>query len=163
MSNAVESVLIVRRSVHIEAPPARVWDEFTNQKRMELWWGKVLGVPTAGSGNGQRLITYQPQFGGSIEMEVELDGKPVRYGGRIVTFEPARELTFECDWMPNRGWLKPTFLTLRLTPALGGTLVELLHHGFERTGPSGGDEHAGYESGWGMAQLHALRALVRAA
>jgi len=59
-----------------------------------------------------------------------------------------KELTFENNWIPNRGWAAPTFVTIRLSPALAGTLVELFHHGFE---------HAGYETGWGMTQLNALK------
>ena len=163
MTHPVQSILVVRRSIHVMAPPDRVWEEFTSLERMARWWGLTLGTPQAGTPNGQRLVRYEPHVGGRIEMEVLLDGAPLRYGGPIVTLEPGRELTFECDWLPNRGWLRPTLLTLRLTPALGGTLVELMHHGFEHTGKHGGDEHAGYESGWGMTQLKALRALVKAA
>lgn len=46
------------------------------------------------------------------------------------------------------------------TAALGGTLVELFHYGFERTGGDVGAEHAGYETGWGMTQLSALKEIV---
>jgi hypothetical protein len=95
-------------------------------------------------------------------MEVTFGGAPARYGGPVLLFEPGRELTFESDWIPNRGWREPTLVTIRLTPALDGTLVELLHHGFEGTGPGAGEEHAAYEAGWGMIQLSALRRLVAA-
>jgi uncharacterized protein YndB with AHSA1/START domain len=156
----VESILVVRRSIHIAAPPARVWEEFTTFERMNRWWGVTVGTPEAGKSNGQRLVTYEPRLGGRVEMEVVFEGKPMRYGGAIVVFEPGRELSFDNDWMPNQGWLRPTRITLRLTPALNGTLVELMHHGFERTGDHGADEHEGYESGWGMTQLTALRKLV---
>jgi hypothetical protein len=90
-------------------------------------------------------------------MSVNWDGARVSYGGAIKRFEPGRELTFENDWIPNRGWKAPTSVTLRLTPALGGTLVELFHFGFERTGGDPATEHAGYEQGWGMTQLMALK------
>jgi hypothetical protein len=43
---------------------------------------------------------------------------------------------------------------------LGGTLVDLFHHGFERTGGNVSSEHAGYEQGWGMTQLLALKRQV---
>lgn len=157
MTDVSQSVLVVRRSIHIRATPERVWEEFRDFERMNGWWGLTLGPPEAGTPNGQRLKIYEPHLGGRIEMEVLFDGAPVRYGGKIIVFEPGRELTFECDWIPNQGWLHPTFLTIRLTPALGGTLVELMHHGFERTGDNGSEEHAGYEGGWGMTQLQALR------
>jgi hypothetical protein len=41
-------------------------------------------------------------------------------------------------------------------------MVELLHHGFERTGEGASADHAGYEGGWGMTQLNALREIVEA-
>jgi uncharacterized protein YndB with AHSA1/START domain len=152
-----DSVLIVRRSIYIEAPPERVWREFEDFDHMDGWWGALKGDPVAGTSQGQRLVTYEPRAGGRIEMEVMLDGAPARYGGRITTFDAGRELTFENDWIPNQGWAAPTLMTVRLTPVLKGTLVEILHHGFERTGEHGGEEHSGYEGGWGMTQLTALR------
>jgi uncharacterized protein YndB with AHSA1/START domain len=160
MAAAVGSILAVRRSIHIKAPPERVWEEFGTFERMDRWWGAILGEPMAGKSQGQHLRVYEPRAGGRVEMEVLLDGEMARYGGVITVFAPGGELTFENDWIPNRGWRAPTLITLRLTPALGGTLVELLHHGFERTGDNGADDHAGYENGWGMTQLNALRSIV---
>jgi len=158
--NPDASPLKVRRSVHVRATPERVWEAFTSKPRMDAWWGFAARTPEAGSSGGQWLDTYEPRVGGRIEMAVMWDGERVRYGGVIRSFDPARELTFENDWIPNRGWEAPTFVTLRLTPALGGTLVELFHHGFERTGGDVSAEHAGYETGWGMTQLAALKAVV---
>ncbi len=162
MSNPDDSVLKVRRSIHIAAPPDRVWQEFGSKARMDGWWGKVVGHPTGGQPNGQHLKVYEPKLGGRIEMEVDMGGKPAGYGGVIKAFDAGREFTFENDWIPNTGWAKPTYMTVRLTPALGGTLVELFHHGFERTGGDVAAEHAGYEQGWGMLQLSGLKAAVEA-
>jgi len=158
-----DSFLVVRRSILIQASPERVWREFESFERMNGWWGAMIGEPEAGTSKGQRLVTYEPRVGGRIEMEVSLDGAPARYGGPIVVFAAARELTFENDWIPNLGWRHPTRITIRVTPALGGTLVEILHYAFEGTVDDPGEEHAGYEGGWGMTQLDALRAIVRAA
>ena len=130
---------------------------------MNGWWGRVRDKPVAGQPNGQHLRTYEPKLGGRIEMEVDMDGSPARYGGVIKTFDKDRELTFENDWMPNQGWAKPTFMTLRLTPVLGGTLVELFHHGFEHVGADAAEQHAGYEQGWGMLQLSCLKQVAEAA
>lgn len=159
MAKPEESVLRVRRSIHVRATPTKVWEMFSSQPRMEAWWGFRTGEPEAGTARGQWLDTYEPRVGGRIEMSVLWDGERVRYGGEIVAFVREQELTFENDWIPNRGWAAPTFVTLRLTPALGGTLVELFHHGFERTGGDSSAEHAGYETGWGMTQLSALKRL----
>lgn len=154
-----DSVLKVRRSVHIKAMPAAVWRNFTSFERMDLWWGFHTGDPQAGTSKGQFLDAYEPRAGGRIEMAVMWDGVRVRYGGEIKVFSANAEFTFENDWIPNRGWKVPTYLTIRLTPALEGTLVELFHHGFERTGGDASGEHAGYEEGWGMTQLAALKRL----
>jgi len=154
------TVARVRRSIHISADPARVWKEFESFDRMQQWWGAVTGPHEAGSGNGQKLIVYEACESGRIEMEVLFQGAPVRYGGRIVAFEPGRELTFECDWIPTQGWAVPTYITIKLTGCLGETLVEILHHGFERTGKNWRDDHAAYEGGWSMTQLRALQSIL---
>jgi uncharacterized protein YndB with AHSA1/START domain len=155
-----DSALVVRRSIHVRAAVGRVWAEFTEPARMDRWWGAVIATPVAGAPNGQRLIRYEPHLGGRIEMEVDLDGAPARFGGEIQVFAAERELGWENDWIPNQGWEKPTFIMLRLRPGLGGTLVELFHYGFEQTGGGAGEEHAGYEEGWGMTQLAALKRVV---
>jgi uncharacterized protein YndB with AHSA1/START domain len=152
-----DSVLRVRRSIHIKAPPTKVWENFTSFKLMESWWGFRTGDPQAGTSKGQWLDKYEPRVGGQIEMAVNWDGARVVYGGEIKVFSPGTELSFESDWIPNRGWKAPTRMTLRLTPALDGTVVEMFHYGFERTGGDVGAEHAGYEEGWGMTQLSALK------
>jgi uncharacterized protein YndB with AHSA1/START domain len=160
MTDPDASVLKVRRSIHIAAPPARVWEEFTSKARMDRWWGVIRDKPVAGQPNGQHLRVYEPKAGGRIEMEVDMDGAPARYGGVIRIFDAGHELTFENDWIPTQGWKAPTFITLRLAPAPNGTLVELFHHGFERVGGDVAAEHASYEQGWGMLQLSALKAMV---
>jgi uncharacterized protein YndB with AHSA1/START domain len=160
MTNPDASFLKVRRSIHIKAAPERVWQAFTSKARMDDWWGLTMGSPEAGTSKGQWLTAFEPRVGGRIEMAVMLDGKPVGYGGVIKTFASRKELTFENDWIPNQGWAAPTYMTLRLTGALGGTLVELFHHGFEHTGGDVSAEHSRYEAGWGMMQLTALKTLV---
>ncbi len=160
MNSPDDSILKVRRSIHIAATPQRVWQEFTSKDRMALWWGAIIAKPVAGTPAGQHLVTYEPKLGGQIVMEVSMNGEPARYGGIIRTFEAGRELAFENDWIPNRGWQAPTCMSVKLTPALDGTLVELFHHGFERTGGNVAAEHAGYEQGWGMTQLNALKRVV---
>ena len=152
-----DSVLRVRRSIHIKAPPMKVWENFTSFKLMESWWGFRIGDPQAGTSKGQWLDKYEPRVGGRIEMAVNWDDARVVYGGDIGVFSPGAELSFESDWIPSRGWKAPTRMTVRLTPVLDGTLVEIFHYGFERTGGDVAAEHAGYEQGWGMTQLSALK------
>jgi uncharacterized protein YndB with AHSA1/START domain len=155
-----DSSLVVRRSIFIEAEPPRIWEEFADFDHMNRWWGAMVGEPEAGTAKGMWLMKYEPLVGSTIEMEVMGESERLRFGGRITAFDPGRALEFENDWIPNQGWLAPTAITIRITPGSMGSVVEMLHHGFEKTGEQAADLHAGYEEGWGMTQLNALRAIV---
>lgn len=144
-------ILAVRRSILIDAPPERVWQEFETYERMSAWFG-----------TGHRLLQYEPRIGGAVLLEVDIDGVAKRFGGTIIVFEPEREVTWDNDWISNEGWEQPTQITLRLTPALGGTLVELFHHAIERVGADAAEQHRGFEGGWSMRQLEALHDVVTA-
>ncbi len=142
-------VLAVRRSVLIKATTERVWQEFETFEKMRAWFGR-----------GHTLVKYEPRAGGDIELFVVHEGAERHFGGRIVVYEPGRELTFEDDWIPNEGWLEPTYITIRLRPALGGTLVELFHHSIERIGADADQQHLGFEKGWTPNHLEALKGIV---
>ena len=150
-TTAIDSLLTIRRCIHIDAKPERVWREFESFDAMSRWWG-----------TGHRLVSYEPRAGGEIEMEVEVDGALQRFGGRILVFDTARELTFEDNWSGPMAWSVPLFLTLRLTPVADGTIVELIQHGFERLGDGAAELHRGLESGWTVRQLAALREIIEA-
>jgi uncharacterized protein YndB with AHSA1/START domain len=136
--------LVVRRSIWIDAKPSEVWEEFETFERMREWFG-----------TGHTLTRYEPRVGGVVETDAG-DGHLFR--GNVVVFEPGREVTFEQDWI-GHGWVAPPLITIRLTEADGGTLVELLHHGFEALGSMSvaAEDHMGFEGGWTMRQLVALR------
>ena len=142
--------LVMRRSVWIDAPPERVWEEMESFERMKAWFG-----------TGHDLVHYEPKEGGWVETDAGThpNGERLVFAGRMLAFEPPRELTFESDWL-DHGWPAPALITIRLTPVDSGTLVELLHHGFERFGATGPDEHRGFEGGWTMRQLDALHSIV---
>jgi uncharacterized protein YndB with AHSA1/START domain len=145
----LEGKLAVRRSMFISAEPDRVWREFESFERMSRWWG-----------TGHRLVTYEPRPGGTITMEVDVEGATHRFGGRIVVFDAGRELTWEDNWIGPMAWSTTIFSTLRLTPSGAGTLVEFIKHGFERLGDSAAEVHRGLERGWSIRQLDALRQII---
>ena len=153
-----DSYLRVRRSVLVPASPREVWSYFASREAMQHWWGIVRELPEAGRSDGQWLDVYEPCEGGRIMMSVMLDGVRTSYGGRIVRFVPREELRFENDWDPPV-FEQPSLVSIRLVGVDEGTVVELHHYGFERTGADAGETHLGYESGWGTTQLAALRAL----
>jgi hypothetical protein len=124
-----------------------------------------LGVNRADDGQSARTNLVATNRGESVETFCHqglLARRTASALARCATglFDPPRELTFEQDWI-GHGWAAPSLITFRLTPALGGTLVELLHHGFDRLGPGSVDDHRGFENGWGMLQLEALLRRVR--
>ena len=82
------------------------------------------------------------------------------FGGPIVVFNEAAELTFENNWFGENAWPVPTMITLRLTSSYDGAMVELFHHGFERLGSIGPEEFLSYESAWDTRHLSALKEIV---
>ena len=141
--------LHVRRSIFIQASAQRVWEEFESFDRVSRW----LDL-------GHKLHALELVTGGSVDMSVEIDGKERHYGGKVVLIERERELSFESNWEPPHDWPVPTFWTIRLTPLYAGTMVEIFHHGFERLGADAADNLEGYEQGWDVKHLKALRAVV---
>jgi uncharacterized protein YndB with AHSA1/START domain len=143
------SKLHVRRSSFINASPARVWEEFTSFEKLKAWFGR-----------GHVLLEYEPKLGGRMELTVDLDGEICPYGGRVIAFEPGRELSATWNWrQPVRAWPTPALLTIRITPLYDGSLAEIFHHGFERYADAA-DQLEGYEQGWDMKHLTALRQIV---
>ncbi len=141
----------VRRSTFIRATPERAWQEFASFEALAAWFG-----------TGHTLDSFEPYEGGSIHLSVELNGEARGFGGRVLVFDLAKELTFEDNWDPPHAWPLPTFITIRLTPVYDGTVVELFHHGFERLGAQAPDLLAGHEGGWDNHHLEKLRATVEA-
>jgi len=147
---ATIGTLHVRRSAFLRATPERVWEEFASFERLAVWFGI-----------GHTLHAYEPKLGATVDLSVELEGARQHYGGAISVFDPVREVTFDCNWHdPSLAWTVPMLLTLRLTPAYDGTMVEIFHHGFERLGEEAGAQLEGYEEGLDNKHLKALRTLV---
>jgi uncharacterized protein YndB with AHSA1/START domain len=144
------SLLHVRRSIFIQASPARVWREFESFENISAWLNR-----------GHEVHCLEPRVGGKVDMSVEIDGERRHYGGAVVVYEAQRELSFDSNWEPcDFTWPVPTFWTIRLTPLYDGTQVEIFHHGFERLGAAAADNLQGYEDGWDIKHLKALRAIV---
>ncbi len=143
--------LHVRRSILIHAGPARVWEEFESFDRFAAWFGR-----------GHRLHEFEPELGAQVDLSVAVGSERRHFGGQVVVWQTVQELTFESNWRGAHAWPAPTFITIRLTPLDESTLVEVLHHGFERLGALAADTFQGYEEGWDAKHLVALRGIVEA-
>ena len=143
------SPLHVRRSILIQAPPARVWQEFESFERFTAWFGR-----------GHELHEFEARLGSAVDLSIEKEGENRHYGEPILVWEPEREVTFESNWEGAHAWPVATFFTLRLTPLYDATMVEIFHHGFERFGAEAAGYLEGYEEGWDIKHLKALRSIV---
>lgn len=145
------SLLHVRRSAFINESADVVWRHLENFERLNEWFGI-----------GHQLEVYEPHLHGRVELSVGEGSERMGFGGPIVVFEAGRELSFEDNWFGANAWPVPTFITIRLTPLYEGTMVEIIHHGFERLGKEAGTQLGGYEAGWDNKHLVQLKALVEA-
>jgi uncharacterized protein YndB with AHSA1/START domain len=112
-------------SVHIDAPPERVYEYFTRAEAIVAWMGDYA------------LVEAEP--GGRFTVDVK--GAPVR--GRFLVLDPPRRLLISWGYAGSDR-LPPGASTveIRLTAEHGGTRVELEH----RDLPA--EERPGHVSGW---------------
>jgi len=147
--------LFVRRSIFINAPAERVWQEFESFERIRAWFGI-----------GHMLHRLDPVVGGAVDLSMPNDygantgddGR-IHMIGEVLVFEPGREISFQTRWHLN-DQKEPSLWTLRITPVYEGTLVEIFQHGFELSGAKAADELEGHEEGWDIKHLKVLRSLV---
>ena len=147
----------MRRSIFIEASPQRVWQEFETKGKIDAWFGE-----------GHTLVVFEPWLGGAIDIDIGVvedddgatTGTSIHCVGHVLVFEPEHEITFETRWTPNDPRPAPTLWTLRLTALYSGTLVEIIHHGYERFGDRAADILQGNEEGWDAHHLIKLREIV---
>jgi uncharacterized protein YndB with AHSA1/START domain len=142
--------------MQINATPERIWREFESFERFSAWW------TTREPNRRESVRKYEPRVGGRVEMPCEWDGGSCVFVGNVTSTEPQRELTWELS-VEDAGWPAPTYVTVRLTPNAYGTMVEILHHGFEKIGDAAVQQFQDFEGGWDLRELRALRALVEAA
>jgi uncharacterized protein YndB with AHSA1/START domain len=148
--------LLIRRSIQINATPARVWREFDSFERFSAWW------TTSEPDRREGLTAYEPRVGARVEMPCEWDGGSCVFAGNVTAVVPEREITWELE-VEGAGWPAPSYVTVRLTPNSYGTLVEILHYGFERLGELAIRQFSDFEGGWDLRELRALRSIVEAA
>ena len=146
----------VRRSIQIDATPDRIWREFETPERFVAWWTTDM------ADRRESVRKYEPRVGGRVELPCAWDGGSCVFEGNVTVFEPQRELTFELG-IEGMTWDAPSYVTIRLTPNAFGTMVEILHWGFENIGVSAVQQFSDFEGGWDLRELRQLKAAVEAA
>ncbi|MGZ9810106.1 SRPBCC domain-containing protein [Pseudoroseicyclus sp. H15] len=148
----------VETSVHVPLRPRDAFRLFT--EKMEDWWPLETHSLSAGEGELPAGLSVEPREGGQIR-ETRPDGTQASWG-QISTWQPGERLGIR--WHVGRGEDEATEVEVTFTPTDTGTIVHLVHSGFEQLGAGGVTAQASYSSGWqlvlGRFQLVAGRMIL---
>lgn len=140
MSERIETPMVVRSSVHVPLSPGDAFRLFTDGA--SSWWPlpthSVLGAEAT-------RVVYEPRAGGRVYETAE-DGRTAEWGV-VSIWEPGERLAM--SWHPGNEPALATQVDIRFSPhAEGGSLVDLVHTGWEARGLDAPTMMAGYETGW---------------
>ena len=144
---AEETVLAIRLSIHIDAPPETVWRAFTTQEAWRGWFHEGVEI--------------EPRLGGNFRIAGVHEKDPYVFVGRVVAFDPPSE--FRVSWSPDPSRYEgESRVGFRLEPEGSGTRVELVHDGWENVPePFRTREFQGFSRGWSVDdELARLKRLV---
>jgi uncharacterized protein YndB with AHSA1/START domain len=138
----------------IKAPPAAVWDAWSDPAKLALWWIPApieCRVDTLDLWPGGGFVTRMREGGGDFQPHVD---------GCFLEAIPEKKLVFTTvmteGWQPVEPWLAITAI-LTFEPQDGGTLysARVLHKSPE---DSRKHDEMGFQDGWGttLGQLAAL-------
>jgi uncharacterized protein YndB with AHSA1/START domain len=129
----------VTASIHIEAPPERIYDYFIRPEAIVTWMGETARL--------------EPRPGGRFHLDIQ--GTPVR--GRFLTLDPPYRLVISWGYAGSDE-LPPgaSIVEVTLTPVPGGTRVDLEHRDLPPV------EQPKHVSGWThyLSRLHLAAAGV---
>jgi uncharacterized protein YndB with AHSA1/START domain len=126
-----DAVRQVRASIHIQAPPERVWQDInfpTDIRREELagGWAYRMGVPYP-----LEARTMEPRVGGLRELRWE---RGVRFQEEITRYERGRAIAWRYHFTPDS--FPPGSLDEHVV--IGGRYFDLLDTGYELAREAGG-------------------------
>lgn len=137
--------LVVRIERLIAAPPERIHAVLASFEGLRDWLGARV---------------FEPHVGGRVLFDAEHEGQRWIMFGTVQRLNSS-ELAFtwcEVDTAARTVWPADTLVRVTLEPRDGGTLVALVHSGFEAL-PDAQEQFRGYEEGW--ASLNDLEKLAR--
>ena len=141
LASHLASELKIVFEIEIEAPPEKVWAKLASLEGMNEWFSKKL--------------TFEFQVGGRFKMDVSIPGDgDFTFFGEVVTIDPPRELAF--TWIEQEKgknpWPVATLVSFKLQPSQRGTLVTLIHSGFDKLESElAHSEYEGHIEGWTRA------------
>ncbi len=133
-----EQLSELRKTVTVRPAPGAAFELFTD--RMADWW--PLGTHSVGRADA-RGVVVEPGVGGRI-VETLADGSTVVWG-TVDVWEPPGRVRF--TWHPGTPEAEATLVEVTFRPAGVGTVVELVHTGWDRR-PDGAEARSEYDGGW---------------
>jgi uncharacterized protein YndB with AHSA1/START domain len=129
----------VRSSVTVKLPRDEAFHFFT--ERIGAWWP----LATHSVFGAEATLTMEPRVGGRV-IESSADGQRSEWG-TITEWQPGERLAL--TWHPGYEGKLATLVEVTFSEALdGGTLVDLLHTGWEVHGGDAAESAASYRAGW---------------
>jgi hypothetical protein len=129
----------LRKQLKVSLPVQKAFELFT--AGMGTWWP----LPTHSVGEQQAETCFLEGWVGGRIVEVLKDGTQSEWG-RVLAWEPFHMVSFH--WYPGRTADTAQEVTVTFSEIPGGSLVELVHTGWENLGPEAQARREGYDSGW---------------
>jgi Activator of Hsp90 ATPase homolog 1-like protein len=142
----------VDRSVTVSLTPAEAFELFTRE--MRLWW-PFAGHSCGGESGGD--VVFEPRTGGAVT-EYSRTGETWRWG-TLAEWDPP--CGFVMSWHPGMPAELATRLRVAFSAGPGGTVVRVLHDGWEARGAQAPQKRDQYDAGWPQT-LQAYAAAVAA-
>lgn len=129
----------VRKQLNVSLPVQQAFELFT--AGMGKWWPLL----THSVGGEQASTCFLEGWVGGRIIEVLKDGSQSEWG-RVLVWEPFHKVSF--SWYPGRAPDTAQEVTVTFSESLGGTLVELVHVGWETLGDAAQARRDEYVTGW---------------
>ena len=129
----------VRKQLKVRLSVEQAFELFT--AGIGKWWPLV--THSVGEEQAETCF-FEGWIGGRI-VEVLRDGSQAEWG-RVLVWEPFHKVSFH--WYPRRAPDAAQEVTVSFSEISDGTLVELVHVGWETLGADAQDRRDGYETGW---------------
>lgn len=117
-----------------------------------LWWPASHTV----SGDAGLQVVFEPRAGGRI-YEQTRDGTEHDWG-EVVVWEPPHRLVYLWHLRTERSAATEVEITFAEDP--GGTVIRIVHGGWDRLGGSGEERRNGNRQGWAGLLPHYLGAIA---
>ena len=129
----------VRKQLKVGLSVERAFDLLT--AGIGTWWP----LATHSVGHEQAETCYFEGWVGGRIVEVLEDGSQSEWG-KVLAWEPFRRIVFQ--WYPGREPDTAQEVTVTFSEIPGGSLVELVHVGWEILGDEGVAKRNSYDTGW---------------